>query len=180
MTFPKKTLTLGVILLAIFGISFFVFYKRAQKSLAKQQPLILTNAVINQPLPAAELVNISGERLTDDKLRRGKVVLVFSLIECFPCDQENEFLKAAVGNRKDVSFYYVIPFGRKDEALKAAQSKYAFETVFDDHSVLSRSLQVYQVPIKIFLQDGVIKRTWLDATTEPDKQAEFKQWLNSL
>lgn len=176
----KKTLTFGVILLAIFGVSFFIFYKRAQNSLAARQPLILTTAVINQPLPAASLVNISGEQLSDDKLRRGKVVLVFSLIECVPCDEENEFLKSAVGNRKDVSFYFVIPFGKKELALKEAQSKYAFETVFDDRSMLSRSLQVYQVPIKIFLQDGIIKRTWYDATTEPDKQAEFKQWLNAL
>ncbi len=176
----KKILLLVLILLTIFGVSFFIFYKRAQNSLAKQPPLILTPAVINQPLPAANLVNISGERLGDEKLRRGKVVLVFSLIECFPCDQENQFLKSAVGNRKDVSFFYVIPFGKKDEALKAAQSKYSFETFFDQSSMLSRSLQVYQVPIKIFLQDGIIKRTWFDATTEPDKQAEFKQWLTAL
>ena len=176
----KKLLPLALILLTIFGISFFIFYKRAQNSSAKQQPLILTSAVINQPLPDANLVNISGERLGDEKLRRGKVVLVFSLIECFPCEQENQFLKSAVGDRKDVSFFFVIPFGRKEEALKAAQSKYAFETVFDDHSMLSRSLQIYQVPIKIFLQDGIIKRTWFDATTEPDKQAEFKQWLTTL
>lgn len=176
----KRTLTLALILLAIFGVSFFIFYKRAQQSLAKQPPLILTPAVLNQPLPAANLLNISGEQLSDEKLRRGKVVLVFSLIECVPCDEENDFLKSAVGDRKDVSFYYVIPFGKKELALKEAQKKYAFETVFDDHSMLSRSLQVYQVPIKIFLQDGIIKRTWFDATTEPDKQTEFKQWLNTL
>ena len=169
----------SVVLIAVFSLTFFVFYKRTQRSLAKQ-PLILTSAVINQPLPPANLVNISGERLDDQKLRQGKVVLIFSLLECTPCDQENEFLKTAVGNRKGVSFFYVIPFGKKDQALKAAQSKYAFETVFDQSSMLSRSLQVYQVPIKIFGEDGIIKKTWLDATLEPEKQAEFKQWLNGL
>lgn len=174
-----KILTGGVILLAIFGLSFYFFYNRAQKSLAKE-PLILTPAVINQPLPTANLVNISGERLDDEKLRRGRVVLMFTLIECPPCDEENAFLKTAVGNRKDVKFFYVIPFGKIDLALKEAQKKYAFETFFDQSSMLSRSLQVYQVPIKIFLQDGVIKKTWLDATTDPAKQAEFKQWLNEL
>jgi|SRR6185503_8776858 len=174
-----RILSGAIILLVIFGFSFFVFYKRTQKSQAKQ-PLILTSAVINQPLPKANLVNVSGQQLGDEKLRRGKVVLVFSLVECFPCDQENEFLKTAVGDRKDVSFFYVIPFGKKDEALKAAQSKYGFETYFDQSSMLSRSLQIYQVPIKIFVQDGIIKKTWFDATTEPDKQAEFKQWLSSL
>ncbi|HJP94760.1 MAG TPA: hypothetical protein VJ875_22550 [Pyrinomonadaceae bacterium] len=174
-----KILVGVAIIIAVFCLSFFFFYKRAQRSLAKQ-PLILTSAVINQPLPQANLVNISGERLDDKKLRQGRVVLVFSLLECAPCDRENEFLKTAVGNRKDVTFFYVIPFGKKDQALKAAQGKYAFETVFDQSSMLSRSLQIYQVPIKIFVEDGIIKKTWLDATLEPEKQAEFKQWLNTL
>ena len=174
-----KILTTGLILIAIFGVSFFFFYKRAQKSLAKQ-PLILTPAVINQPLPKANLVNISGQPLDDEKLRRGRVVLMFTLNECSYCDQENQFLKTVVDPRKDVRFFYVIPFGRKDQALKTAQSKYAFETFFDDHSMLSRSLQIYQVPIKIFVEDGIIKKTWLDASIDSDKQAEFKQWLNAL
>ena len=174
-----KVLAVGSILIVIFCVSFFFFYKRAQNSLAKQ-PLILTPAVINQPLPKANLVNISGKLLDDEKLRHGRVVLIFTLLECSPCDQENEFLNTIAGSRKDVSFFYVIPFGKKDQALKAAQSKYAFETLFDEHSMLSRSLQIYQVPIKIFVENGIIKETWLDATTEPDKQAAFKQWLNAL
>jgi hypothetical protein len=175
----KKVLAAGLILIAVFCVSFFFFYKRAQNSSAKQ-PLILTPAVINQPLPKANLINISGKLLDDEKLRRGRVVLVFTLIECSPCDRENEFLKTAVGSRKDVSFVYVIPFGQKDQALKVAQSKYAFETFFDQSSMLSRSLQIYQVPIKIFLEDGIIKKTWLDATVEPEKQAAFTLWLNAL
>jgi hypothetical protein len=174
-----RVLLAGVLVAAIFGGSFFFFYKRAQKTLANQ-PLILTAAVINQPLPAAYLVDISGKPLDDEKLRRGKVVLIFTLNECSPCDVENEFLKTVVDSRKDVRFFYVIPFGKREQALKTAQSKYVFETVFDEHSLLSRSLQIYQVPIKIFVENGIIKKTWLDATTDLEKQAAFKQWLNGL
>src|SRR5437870_3972755 len=36
-------------------------------------------------------------------------------------DQENEFLKTIAHSRQDVTFAYVIPFGNKDAALKAAQ-----------------------------------------------------------
>lgn len=74
----------------------------------------------------------------------------------------------------------MISFGLKDEALQTAQSKYAFETYFDNHSMLSRSLQIYQVPVKIFVEDGVIRKVWLDSTTEPADQAAFKQWLEAL
>jgi thiol-disulfide isomerase/thioredoxin len=175
----KKTLGASVILIAVFSVSFLFFYKRTEKTLAKQ-PLILTPAVINQPLPNSSLINLSGQLLDDEKLRHGRVVLVFTLNECPACDQENEFLKTVVANNRNVRFFGVIPFGQKDRALKTAQSKYAFETFFDQDSMLSRSLQIYQVPIKIFVDDGIIKRVWLDATTEPDDQAAFKQWLNAL
>lgn len=176
-----RTKLLGslLILIVIFGISFFFFYKRAQQNLPKQ-PLILTPAVLNQPLPPANLVDLSGKQLDDNKLRRGKVILIFTLTECKPCDDENEFLKSVMGMRKDVAFYGVIPFGNREAALKKAESKYAFETFFDDRSMLSRNLQVYQVPIKIFVEDGTIRKTWLDATVDSDQQAAFKTWLNGL
>jgi len=175
-----KVLAAGSIIIAIFCVSFAFFYKRAQKNLPKQ-PLILTSAVINQPLPKANLVNISGKLLDDEKLRRGKVVLVFTLTTCQLCDQENEFLKTVVSSRKDVRFFYVIPFGDKDEVLKAAQSKFAFETFFDQGSMLSKSLEVYQVPIAVFLEDGTIKKTWLEgARVDNQGQDEFKHWLSSL
>jgi hypothetical protein len=60
------------------------------------------------------------------------------------------------------------------------QNKYAFETFFDEHSMLAKSLQIYRVPLKIFVEDGTIKKVWLEATIENGGQAEFKQWLDSL
>jgi hypothetical protein len=174
-----RTLLACLILIAVFSLSFAFFYKRARNNLPIQ-PLILTPTVIGQPLPKADLINISGEALGDDKLRRGRVVLIFSLVECEPCDRENDFLKTIDGSRKDVRFYYVIPFGIKDKALAAANKKYVFETFFDNRSMLSRSLQVSQVPIKVFVEDGIMKKTWADATVDEQRQAEFRDWLNGL
>ena len=178
MKTPARLLSATLTLVIVFVLSFFFFYKRAESQLPKT-PLILTSAVINQPLPNASLVDVNGKQLADERLRKGKVVLVFTLTECKPCDDENEFLKSVVGNRKDISFFDVIPFGKKEEVLKRAQSKYAFEVFFDDHSMLSRSLQIYQVPIKIFVEDGVIRKTWLDSTVDDAGKAAFKEWLDN-
>jgi len=174
-----KTLGIALILIAVFCVSFYFFYKRAQKDPPKQD-LILTSAVINQPLPKSNLVNISGKPLGDERLRQGKIVLVFMMPDCKPCDQENEFLKTVAGSRKDVSFFYVLPFGNKDQVLKLAQSKYALEPVYDNGSNVAKTLEIYQVPIKVFLEDGIIKRTWIDATVTSEKQTEFKNWLRAL
>jgi len=164
------------------AISFYFFYRRgAQQQAKKAEPLVQTEAVLNQPLPQAKLVNISGKVLQDDQLRRGKVVLTFTLTTCAICDQENDFLKTVVDSRKDVSFLYVIPFGPKDEVLKSAQSKYALETFYDEDSTIAKRLEIYRVPTMLFLENGIIKKTWLDgATVEEKSQAKFKQWLASL
>lgn len=174
-----KILGIALILIAVFSVCFFFFYKRAQRQLPKQD-LILSSAVLKQPLPKSNLVNVSGKPLEDEKLRRGKIVLVFIMPDCPPCDQENEFLKPLVGSRKDVSFYYIIPFGNKNELLKSAQGRYALEPFYDDGSNLSKKLDLYQVPIKVFLQDGIIEKTWVDISNGNPGHAEFKAWLNTL
>jgi anionic cell wall polymer biosynthesis LytR-Cps2A-Psr (LCP) family protein len=69
----RKTLALGLILLAVFCGSFYFFYRRAQKKAPPaKQDLILTEAVLNRPLPKADLVNISDEKFADEELRRGR------------------------------------------------------------------------------------------------------------
>src|ERR1051325_6170813 len=65
-----KVLVGGAILIAVFGASFFFFYRRAQQTQAGQ-PLILTAAVLNQPLPQADLINLAGKSPDDAKLRHG-------------------------------------------------------------------------------------------------------------
>lgn len=175
----RNSLVSGVIVLAVACLVLFFLNKRTASKPAGQL-LILTPLVINQPLPPADLVDISGAHLGDDRLRRGKVVLVFTLTSCKPCDDENEFLKTISNIRNDVRFFYVIPMGVRSEVLKEASEKYCFETFFDQGSMLARKLEVYQVPIKVFIEDGIIKRVWLEATVTEEKKSEFRNWLNAL
>lgn len=178
-----KVLRIGAILGIVFGVSFFFFYQRAKKKNQPKPaptPLFLASKVINQQLPKTSLVNISGQPLDDDKLRHGKVILVSMMPDCAPCDQENEFLKAIVESRKDVRFFYVIPFGNKSGLLELAQSKYAIEPVYDNGSNMAKTLEMNQVPIKLFLEDGIIRRAWVGASDTPEKQTEFGNWLRAL
>lgn len=130
----------------MFCVSFFFLYQRAVRNSARE-PLILTTEVINRPLPKANLVNISGTYLDDEKFRRGKVIVIFTMPDCEPCAQENEFLKNVAGKHKDIPFVYVIPFGNKDYLLKEAQGKYAFETYFDAGMQLAKTLEISSVPL---------------------------------
>lgn len=100
--------------------------------------------------------------------------------DCEPCDREDEFLRTVADSRPDVSFIYVVPFGNKDQTLRAARSKYALEPFLDEGSTLSRELQLNQAPVKVLLEDGIIKRTWTDAALDDWEQAEFRGWLSGL
>jgi hypothetical protein len=133
-------------LLAVFCGSFYFFYKRAQSKLPNK-PLIQTSAVIDRPLPKTNLVSLSGKTLEDERVRQGRVVLVFMMPDCKPCDQENEFLKTVAGNREDVRFVYVTPFGRKDSVLKMAQERYALEPFYDEGVTISRELQLKRLSL---------------------------------
>jgi hypothetical protein len=175
----SKFLSVGLVVLAVLCLTVAFLYKETTSKPAGQ-PLILTPAVINHPLPEADLVNLSGTRLSDERLRHGKVVLVFTLTTCKPCDQENEFLKTVINIRNDISFFYVIPMGIKTEVLRQAQDKYCLETFFDQGSMLAKKLEVYQVPIKVFLEDGIIKKIWVEATVTDQRRSEFQNWLNGL
>jgi hypothetical protein len=179
MRASTKALTGVAILVLLFGASFLFFYKRAQKNLPKQ-PLILTSAVINQPLPKADLVDSSGHQIDDQKLRRGRIVLVFVMPDCQPCDQEDQFLRTVIDSRKDVSFIYIIPFGNQEATLKLAQGRYASPAFYDRGRALGKTLEMYQVPIKIYLENGIIKKTWLDATVDSQAQNEFRSWLKNI
>ena len=170
-----KIVILPGILILIFLTSFFVFYKIKENS--SKTPLILTSRVIGQSLPKTNLSDVSGNTFDDEKLRHGKFVLVFMMPDCDMCDKENEFLKTIVDKRQDVSFIYVIPFGNKEKTLELAQNKYALKPFFDNGSMLSRKLDLLQVPIKIFIEDGIIKQTWINASLTSEKQTEFKDWL---
>jgi AhpC/TSA family len=175
-----KVSAVVALLIIVFSGSFLVFYVRAKRKLPKQ-PLILTPAVINQPLPKSNLVDMAGKTFADEKLRQGKVMLVFMMPDCSPCDEENSFLQTVINKRKDVRFIYVMPFGNKEELFKAAQDKkYTLSPFYDEGMMLSRKLQMLQVPIKVFVEDGIIKRTWIDATLTQEKQAEFVAWLNKV
>jgi hypothetical protein len=53
-------------------------------------------------------------------------------------------------------------------------------SVYDRGRALGKTLEMYQVPIKIYLENGIIKKTWLDATVDSQAQNEFRSWLKNI
>ena len=164
--------SLAIIFVLVFCTAFVVFYTRNERIKAAQGPVDSGNS-----LPAAELVNASNQALADSQLKNGRVVLVFVTAECDACMKESEFLRDLVSKRPDVRFYGVISFGDMESSLREAKQKFPFEVFYDRGFKLARQLGINRVPIKIFLENGVIKKSWGGATVDEKKKADFVQWL---
>jgi hypothetical protein len=166
----------------LFGFSFVLFYRFFYQRLQPQTPPqpTLSASVLDKPFPQSHLIDLSGKELESTALQHGKVVLVLVTPECGMCREEGQFLSTVVGRRSDVRFYGVVPLGESKEVLKDAEDKFPFKVYFDDSALLRRELAVNRVPAKLYLEDGIIKKTWVGSTAYYHTEDEFNHWLNSL
>lgn len=135
---------------------------------------------LNKPLPQASLVDLEGGKLDEQTLRSGKVVLVFVNPTCTPCNKEAEFLSTVVNRRKDISFYGVAAFGEKEASLRDAASRFPFKTYYDDGSLLTQGLGITRMPIKLYLDNGVVKENWGGASKNQEIQDDFVRWIENV
>ena len=161
----------------IFCASFVLFYTKRQTELHSTTAPVEARERV---LPEAKLVDANSNLLPDEKLRKGKVVLVFVAAECEACFKEAAFLSGFINKRDDIQFYGVTSFGKPEEALKIAEKHFPFKVYFDADSLLGLQLKITKVPIKIYLEDGVIKKVWGGATINEDKKSEFITWFDSV
>ena len=113
-------------------------------------------------------------------MKSGKVLLVFLTPDCDACMKETEFLKDLVGKRTDIRFYGVVSFGDMDYALRAGKEKIPFQVVYDRGFKLAGQLGINRVPIKVFVENGIIKKSWAGATVDEKKKADFVRWLSEV
>lgn len=166
---------LAVLFAVVFCGGFVFFYTRNQQNAAAKGPVDS-----GKVLPSAELVDESNQLLADSELRKGRFVLVFVTSDCDACRKESEFLKSLVGTRTDVPFYGVISFGDMDSSLREAKGKFPFKVFYDRGFHLAGQLGIKRVPIKIFVENGIIKKSWGGATIDDKAKAAFVQWLATV
>jgi peroxiredoxin len=133
-----------------------------------------------KPFPAAELLDREGKRLDAAALHEGKVMLVLLTTSCEACQKEGKFLQSVVGRRKDIKFIGAMSFDQSDDSLKLAESLFPFKVYLDPGMKLARELNLTRVPIKIYLEDGVVKRSWDGASQDASAQQAFVQWLTNV
>jgi peroxiredoxin len=180
----KRWLSIGGItlfLVAVFCVGFVVFYNRIQRSRAPQaESPEAPGSLINKPLPQAQLIDLNGAKVDEQILRRGKVILVFITTDCNACVTESRFLQTILARRTDVSFYGLVPFGKGSDSSQAAEKMFPFKVFYDEGNSFVRSMGINRVPVKVFLEDGIIKKGWIGAAMTEQSKRSFVEWFDGL
>ena len=181
----KRLLTIaGVVFFftVVFGAGFVFFYNRLQRTTAEAKPADTDSpkSLINKPFPVAKLVDASGAPIDEQILRTGKVVVVFVTPDCDACAAESKFLQTVLDRRKDVTFYGLVPFGTRPDSPADVEKKFPFRIFYDEDHVFVMSMGINRVPVKVFLENGIITKGWIGAAQTDEAKSSFTHWLESL
>ena len=166
-------------LLAVFCGGFLFFRNRTQHSppVAPEQ----SGSLIDKPFPHAQLLDIYGSKVDEQVIRTGRVVVVFVTPDCDACAAEGKFLQTLLGRRRDVTFYGLLPFGKPSQSPNEIEKTFPFRVFYDENNSFVTTMGINRVPVKVFLEDGIIKKGWIGASALTDNaRASFTAWLDSL
>jgi hypothetical protein len=187
MDMSKRLLTIaGVIFffVAVFCAGFVFFYNRIQRTKAETRTESVSDSssasLINKPLPRAQLVDAHGAKIDEQILRTGKVIVVFVTADCDACATESKFLQTLIGRRGDVTFYGLVPFGTRPDSSSEVAKKFPFEVFYDEENSYVMTMGINRVPVKVFLEDGIIKRGWIGAAQTDQAKSSFTEWFDNL
>ena len=173
----------GVVLffVGVFCLGFAFFYYRIQRSQnAQAKPVESSRSLIDKPLPQAQLVDVYGAKVDEQLIRKGRVVVVFITLDCDACTAEGKFLQTLTGRRKDVAFYGIVPFGNRPDSPAAAEKAFPLRIFYDEDNAFVATMGLNRTPVKVFLEDGIIKKGWIGAALTNEAKQSFVQWLDSL
>lgn len=182
----KRLLTIaGVILFfaAVFCAGFLFFYNRIQRTNAEARAEAASEpskSLINKPFPHAQLVDARGLRVDEQILKTGKVIVVFVTADCDACTKEGKFLQTLMGRRTDVAYFGIVPFGARPASPDEAEKKFPFKVFYDEENSFVQSMGINRVPVKVFLENGIIKKGWIGAAQTEQAQRSFTEWLDSI
>ena len=127
-----------------------------------QSQLVLKDAVVisGQSLPKTDLLELNGNNVSPDMLRRGKVLLVFWTTGCEACQKELKLLSGVESEVSDRVRIYGIAVEDRDRIMTFVQEQeIKTKILLDKDAKLMKSLSVRFFPTKFLVEDGMIVNT---------------------
>jgi peroxiredoxin len=125
---------------------------------------------VNQPLPPYRLADLNDQEVPADRLRRGRVLLVYLTTSCEPCIKEAEIISRIQQSTPPDIHIYGIYVERPAQVLSFIKtSGVKLPALVDVGTQLAKALDIHYFPSKYFIEDGVITEIWYGITKDEAK-----------
>jgi len=128
-----------------------------------QSQLVLKDAVVisGQSLPKTDLLDLNGQSVSPEMLRKGTVLLVFLTTNCPACQKELRLLSGVQSEISDRIRIYGVGVEDRNQIITFMQANEVKTSILlDKNSMLMESLRVKYFPTQFLVKDGVIVNTW--------------------
>lgn len=119
------------------------------------------------------MINLQTNQDDYEKLKKGKVLLVFLTTDCDACKKEIPNISQALPSlAPKMAIYGVCIEGRDKVASFVEENQIRFPILLDGGGRIFAGLGIKLIPAKILIEDGTITKTWVGSS--PSKSALIK------
>jgi peroxiredoxin len=112
-------------------------------------------------LPKTDLLDLEGNPIAPDTLRKGKVMMIFMTTSCEPCRKQMALVSAVepeISGKVKIYGVGIENRTRLNNFLK--ENNIRTSILMDEDGSLMKALSVTVFPTRFLIQDGVILNTW--------------------
>lgn len=161
--FLKKPITLVPLVAGILIPCVVFLALHFSRQANSQSQLVLRDAVVisGQSLPKTDLLDLNGQNVSPEMLRKGTVLLVFLTTNCPACQKELKLLSSVESEISDKVKIYGIGVEDQNQIINFIQANEVKTNILlDKNAKLMALLRVKYFPTKFLVKDGVIVNTW--------------------
>lgn len=119
------------------------------------------------------MINLQTNQDDYDKLKKGKVLLVFLTRGCAACNKEIPNIAEALPSLVPRIAVYGVYIEERSEVERFVQENHlTFPILLDPGGRIFGALGITLIPAKVLLEDGTITKTWFGSS--PSKSALIK------
>lgn len=159
-----------IIVPALIGIitAFFIFLKVSEKR--KFNSRVQGINVSSSSLPKGKMINLQTNQDDYEKLKRGKVLLIFLTRGCEACKKEIPNIVQALPSLIPKTAVYGVYFEERSEVDRFMQeNQVGFPVLLDSGGRIFAGLGLSLIPAKVLVEDGTITKMWFGSS--PSKSA---------
>lgn len=162
-----------IILPALIGIitSSFIFLKVWERR--KENRALSAPTVSRSSLPKGRMINLQTNQDDFEKLKQGKVLLVFLTRSCDACKKEIPNIAQALPSLVPKMAVYGVYLEERSEVDRFVdENQIKFPILLDVGGRVFSGLGITLIPAKVLIEDGTITKTWFGSS--PNKSVLIK------